>query len=91
MGCLIPDYPRYKMINDQAPFGVVEVKSGGLIVTRSAAMLLPPWRAPYHNMSLLRFQFVMGTAAAPRAGPVAFFRGNSRRNPGGMLVERYPD
>lgn len=55
-----------KMINDRAPFGVVEVKSGWVNsdAQRSDAIAAALARALPLSMSLLGVQFVMGTAAA---------------------------
>ncbi len=77
-----------KMINDRAPFGVVEVSPGGLIVTLpSAVIVLPTLARALPPTCPCWGSVVMGTRRSPRAGPVAFF--------GGVIAARpaaaYPD
>lgn len=73
-----------KMINDRAPFGVVEVKSGWVNsdAQRSDAIAAALARALPLSMSLLGVQFVMGTAAAHAL--------DRWRSSGGVIAARIP-
>ncbi len=79
-----------KMINDRAPFGVVEVKSGWVNsdAQRSDAIAAALARALPLSMSLLGVQFVMGTAAAHALDRWRSSGSNSSENPGGSIPGR---
>lgn len=79
-----------KMINDRAPFGVVEVKSGWVNsdAQRSDAIAAALARPTAKHVPV-GGSVCDGDRGGPRAGPVAFFGGsNSSENPGGSIPGR---